>query len=55
MWSNKVPEINYSPPIKDLFGFFAFNWNTLTPAISLLLGIFVAFYIAKLLINNFRD
>lgn len=46
--SDKVPDITYSPPIKDLFMFFGINWSTLTPVILLLLGTLFGFFVLKI-------
>lgn len=42
-----VPEISYSPPIADLFANFFKNWNTLSPAINLLIGVLFAFFLLR--------
>lgn len=53
--SDKVPDVNYSPPISDLFMFFGINWDTLTPVIVLLLGTLFAFFVLKIVKNNGVD
>lgn len=50
-----IPEINYSPPIGDIFANFAHNWATLAPATSLLFGILIGFALLGLVIKRFRD
>jgi hypothetical protein len=42
--SENVPEINYSPDIKDLFHYFTINWETLSPALWVLYGVLIAFF-----------
>lgn len=53
--SDKVPDINYRPPINDLFMFFGINWNTLAPVMLLLLGTLFAFFVLKIVKNNGVD
>lgn len=48
-----IPEIPYKPEIKDLFANFWYNWDTLSPAIALLLGISFAFYLLHKIKDNF--
>jgi len=47
--SDKVPDVNYSPPIQDLFYFFGVNWGTLGPALWLLFGTLFGFFVLKIL------
>lgn len=53
--SDKIPEVNYSPPIQDLFMFFGINWATLSPVIYLLLGTLFGLYVIKLLMGRFAN
>lgn len=53
--SDKIPEVNYSPPIQDLFMFFGINWATLSPVIYLLLGTLFGLYVIKLLMSRFAN
>lgn len=48
-----IPEINYSPPIRDLFANFKYNWETLSPVIFLLLGVLFAFFLLRKIKDNF--
>jgi hypothetical protein len=52
--SDNVPDVDYSPPMGDLFGFFSFNWQTLSPVVWLLGGVFFGFFVIKLLLIKFR-
>lgn len=48
MQGDKIPDVNYSPPISDLFANFAHNWNTLSPALWLLFGVLAGYFILKI-------
>jgi len=50
-----IPEINYSPPISDLFANFGHNWQTLSPALWLLYGTLTAFMILALIKKFYKD
>lgn len=52
--SDKMPEIGQMYDIKDLFANFAINWFTLSPVMTLLLGIFFAFFVLKKIIKSVR-
>lgn len=47
--SPNIPDVKYSPDINDLFSFFKFNWETLSPALWLLYGVLFAFFIAGII------
>lgn len=51
--SDNIPDVNYRPPIKDLFHFFDINWNTLSPVLWLLFGTLFAFFILKILKDKY--
>lgn len=42
-----IPTVDYKPPISDLFANFFYNWDTLSPAINLLIGILFAFFLLR--------
>lgn len=50
-----IPEVNYRPPIEDLFANFLHNWNTLSPALYLLYGVLTAFFLLGLLKRLYSD
>ena len=44
-----IPKVSYRPPISDLFANFRYNWETIFPAVAILLGVFFAtFLIGKI-------
>lgn len=44
-----IPKITYKPEIRDLFANFSYNWETLFPAVAVLLGVFFGtFLLGKL-------
>lgn len=47
--SDNIPDIDYRPPIEDLFRFFGINWDTLSPVLFLLFGTLFAFFVLKIL------
>lgn len=47
--SDKIPSVDYKPPITDLFYFAGFNFNTLGPVLWLLFGTLFAFFVLKIL------
>lgn len=49
--SEHMPDIDYSPPIIDLFNYFGMNWVTLLPATTLLFGILIGFALLKDFVN----
>lgn len=51
--SDKIPDVNYRPPIQDLFRFFGINWDTLSPALWVLFGTLFAFFVAKIIKDRF--
>ena len=53
--SEKVPDIDYSPNIQDLFMFFGINWDTLGPVLWLLFGTLFAFFIIRIVKQNGAD
>lgn len=42
-----IPEISYKPEIGDLFANFFYNWETLSPAIFVLLGVFFGSFLLR--------
>ena len=52
--SEKIPEVDYSPHISDLFKFFGYNWTTLGPALWLLFGTLFGFFVLYLLKIYYR-
>lgn len=52
-WSDKIPSLGYSPDINQIFRNFQVNWTTLSPATTLLYGILLAFFIAKIVKSRF--
>lgn len=53
--SDLMPQINYSPPISDLFANLQFNMSTLSPALVILFGILFAGYLIKKIKDRFID
>lgn len=53
--SDKVPNVTYRPPIGDLFDFFEFNWKTLSPALWVLYGILIGFFILGILVKVYQS
>lgn len=53
LFSDKVPSVNYSPDISNLFDFFTYNWLHLWPAVALLLGVLFGTFIIRIVKNNF--
>lgn len=47
--SDKMPNISYEPDISDLFMFFGINWEVLSPAIYLIVGLGFGFFLAKII------
>lgn len=52
--SDNIPDVTYSPPMKDLFANFAFNWDTLSPVLWLLYGILAGFFFLKILFRVWK-
>lgn len=47
--SQNVPDVNYSPDIQDLFRYFGYSWDTISPAVYLLCGVLLAFFLLTIL------
>lgn len=53
--SDKIPNINVEHDITDLFFYFGINWNTIAPAIYIILGTAFGYYVLKILKNIYID
>lgn len=54
MFSDRVPDITYSPPIQDLFANFERNWNAIGPAMWTLLGIIFGTFLIRKILEHVR-
>jgi len=48
-----IPDVNYRPPIEDLFANFQHNFVTISPALFLVCGVLFAFYVIRKIKNDF--
>lgn len=48
-----IPDVNVDAPISDLFRNFWINWETIFPAVAILVGVFFATFILRKLKDTF--
>ena len=53
MFSDKIPEVGYSPDITALFQYFTFDFAHILPAVYLVCGVLFAFFLIRSLKNKF--